>query len=137
MSTLSASPSRSIAPTALRLLGALTLLVTGAVHLQQYLGAGYRNIPTIGPLFLLNAISAGLVGLALLVRGQLLIVLAGIGIAAGALVSILISLNTPLFGFMETQTNTPVVLAIASEAATLLLLAGYLVLSRREAHARR
>lgn len=137
MSTLTASPPRSIAPTALRLLGALTLLVSGAVHLQQYLGAGYQNIPTIGTLFLLNAVSAGLVGLALLVRGQLLIVLAGIGIAAGALVSILISLNTPLFGFMETQTNTPVVLAIVSEAATLLLLGGYLVLSRREAHARR
>jgi hypothetical protein len=51
---------------AIRLLGALAVLATGAVHLQQYLGADYKAIPTIGPLFLLNAIASGIVGVSLL-----------------------------------------------------------------------
>src|SRR5437763_4917040 len=37
----------------MRFLGALALLAVGAVHLQQYIAADYRAIPTIGPLFLL------------------------------------------------------------------------------------
>ena len=38
---------------ALRVLGALSLLAVGAVHLQQY-DALYSAIPTIGTLFVLN-----------------------------------------------------------------------------------
>lgn len=137
MSTLSASPPRSRAATGLRILGAVALLVVGAVHLERYLGGGYSNIPTIGTLFLLNAISAGIVGLVLLLRGPLLVVLAGIAIAVGALVSLIISLNTQLFGFMETQTNLPVILALASEAATILLLGAFLAQHRRPGRASR
>lgn len=137
MSTLSASPPRSRAATVLRILGAVALLVVGAVHLERYLGGGYSNIPTIGTLFLLNAISAGIVGLVLLLRGPLLVVLAGIAIAVGALVSLIISLNTQLFGFMETQTNLPVILALASEAATILLLGAFLARHRRSGRASR
>lgn len=137
MSTLSASPPRSRAATVLRILGAVALLVVGAVHLERYLGGGYSNIPTIGTLFLLNAISAGIVGLVLLLRGPLLVVLAGIAIAVGALVSLITSLNTQLFGFMETQTNLPVILALASEAATILLLGAFLAQHRRSGRASR
>lgn len=137
MSILSASPPRSFVPSALRLLGAVALLLSGAVHLQQYLGAGYRNIPTIGTLFLLNAIAAGIVGLAILLRANGLLVLSGIGIGVGAFVSLIISLSTPLFGFMETQTNLPVTLALASEAATILLLGTSLAQRRRSARTSR
>lgn len=137
MSTLSASPSRPFAANALRILGAAALLVSGAVHLQRYLGGGYSNIPTIGTLFLLNAISAGIVGLAILVRGHPLFVLSGIAIAVGALVALLVSLSTPLFGFMETQTDLPVILALASEAGTILLLGAFLVKHRRSGRASR
>ena len=50
----------------MRRLGAITLLVVGAVHLQQYIGNDYSVLPTIGPLFLLNAIGAGIVAICLL-----------------------------------------------------------------------
>src|SRR5947209_11583148 len=50
----------------MRVLGALALLAVGGVHLQQYAGADFKTVPTIGTLFLLNAIASGLVGLALL-----------------------------------------------------------------------
>ena len=51
---------------ALRFGGALAILAVGAVHLQQYVGSNYRAIPTVGTLFLLNAISSGIVGIGLL-----------------------------------------------------------------------
>lgn len=50
----------------MRVLGALAVLAVGAVHLQQYAGSGYNAVPTIGPLFLLNGIAAGIIGVALL-----------------------------------------------------------------------
>ena len=53
----------------MRRLGVIAILVTGAVHLQQYLG-DYQDVPTIGPLFLLNAIGAAVVAVGLLLPLQ-------------------------------------------------------------------
>ena len=61
--------SSESAATALRRLGAVSILVAGAIHLQQYHYDYYSVIPTIGPLFLLNFIGATFVGLALLAPG--------------------------------------------------------------------
>ena len=123
---------------ALRYLGAAALLGVGIVHLQQYDGAHYSAIPTIGTLFLLNFVSAAVVAAGLLVpverrfprlRKQILggLAAAGIGIALGALVALLISEQTPLFGFMESGYRQAIVLAIVLEIATTVLLAGFLV----------
>jgi hypothetical protein len=118
-----------------RVLGSLTLLGVGAVHLQQYLAAGYQTLPTIGTLFLLNAVGAAAVAVGLLapvgrlVRGrggELAIgalALAGVAIAAGSLIALFIAESRPLFGFEEFGYDTAVKLAIATEAATVLLLA--------------
>src|SRR3954452_23413157 len=107
-----------------RILGAITLGAVGAVHLQQYLGAGYNVLPTIGPLFLLNAIAAGVVAVGLLMPLERLLserlgtvavgllALAGVGIAAGALVALFISESQPLFGFQEYGYNTAIKIAI-------------------------
>jgi hypothetical protein len=45
----------------LRLAGAGLLIATGAIHLDLYL-TGYRTIPTIGWLFLLQVIAAFVLG---------------------------------------------------------------------------
>jgi hypothetical protein len=120
---------------ATRRVGALALLAVGAVHLQEYIGADYRSIPTIGTLFMLNAIGAAVVGLALLApverlfrdrKGDLvlgLLALAAVAIAVGALISIFIAENGALFGFSETGYSTAIVVAIAAEAVTTVLLA--------------
>lgn len=42
---------------ALRIVGALALLVMAGVHLQRLLGVGYDQIPTIGTLFCARAIA--------------------------------------------------------------------------------
>ncbi len=119
----------------MRRLGAVTLLVVGAVHLQQYLGNDYSVLPTIGPLFLLNAIGAGIVALCLLapierilgdrhadLAAGLLAVVA-LAIAIGSLVALFIAESQPLFGFMEAGYDTPILIAIVSEALTVILLA--------------
>jgi hypothetical protein len=96
---------------ALRVLGACALLVTGAVHLQQFIHF-YSQIPTIGTLFALNFAGATALGGAprppRARRGGprpnallALTTIAGIALAATAFTFLLISEHTPLFGFKE------------------------------------
>src|SRR5580700_4358729 len=49
--------------------GAALLVASGAIHLDLYL-TGYRTIPTIGPLFLLQVIAAFVLAAAILVTGN-------------------------------------------------------------------
>ena len=116
-----------------RYLGAVSVLLVGVVHAQQYYGAYFSSVPTIGTLFLLSFIGSGIVGVVLLapVRrlgrrvGDLILVVAAlgaIGIAFGSLVSLLISEYTPLFGFMESGYRLAVVLAIVFDALTTVFL---------------
>ena len=56
--------------------GAGLLIAAGAIHLDLYL-TGYRTIPTIGWLFLLQVIAAFGLGLAVLATGGDRLVLAG------------------------------------------------------------
>src|SRR5436190_10847669 len=103
---------RPLVPRVALYLGALALLATGAVHLEQYYVDQYSIVPTIGSLFLLNFISAGVVAAGLLAPlGRLagrfanfvraLLALSGIGIAITSLIALLISESSGLFGFME------------------------------------
>ncbi len=128
----------------MRRLGALALVVVGGVHLQQYL-AGYSDVPTIGALFILNAIGAFAVAAGLLAPiGRFLgdrparlatggLAAVGVMIAAGALAALFVSESQPLFGFMEDGYSTPIVIAIAAEALTTILLAPVAAASLRGA----
>ena len=132
---------------ALRRLGAVAVLLMGVDHLQQFYGAHYDVIPTIGTLFALNFASATVVGLALLaplerlrtrssLRAGRLLALAGVGIAAGSLAGLLVSEQWGLFGFMETGYRQAIDVSIAAEAAAIALLGAYLVASREPARTR-
>jgi hypothetical protein len=117
----------------MRRVGVLAILLTGAVHLQQYLG-DYHSIPTIGPLFLLNAIGSGVVAVGLLLpverwlgerRGEIaigLFALGGVAIALGALISLYIAETSTLFGFSEGTLETVMWIAIVAEAAAVAAL---------------
>ncbi len=140
----------------MRYLGALAILAVGAVHLQQYSGADYRKIPTVGTLFLLNAIGSAVVGFGLLAPVKRMVparredaaiamlALTAVAIAVGSLVALFISESGSLFGFSESGYRTPIVLAIIAEAATIALLGPVAAMSlvraisgRRETSARR
>jgi hypothetical protein len=120
----------------LRTVGAVAVLVVGAVHLEQYL-AGYSSVSVIGPLFLLNFAGATVIGLGLLVpaarlRGvHVLLALGGIGLAATSFVFLFVSEHQPLFGFQESGYRAAIVLALAAEAVAVVALAAYLAVRAR------
>ena len=125
---------------AVRVLGALLLLFVGADHYYEYSVDHYSALPTIGTLFLLNFVSASLIGLILLApMGRVLrrfgtvalelAAISGFGVAASSLAALLISEQTKLFGFMESNYRPAIVIAIASEAAAALFLALLLALT--------
>jgi hypothetical protein len=123
-------------------LAAILLLFVGADHYYEYSVDQYSVLPTIGTLFLLNFISATALGLLLLAplkrmfhrfAGPALEIsaAAGFGVAATSLAALLVSEQTPLFGFMESNYRPAILVAIASEAAAAVCCALLLVLSLR------
>ena len=131
-----------------RYLGAASIFVVGAVHAQQYYGAYFRAVPTIGTLFLLSFVGSGVVGAVLLtpVRrlgrsiGDLILVaaaLAAVAIAAGSLASLLVSEYRPLFGFMESGYRLAIDLTLVFDTlATVFLGVFVLIVARARRHHR-
>jgi hypothetical protein len=123
----------------LRTLGAIAVLVVGAVHLQQYLADDYSKVAVIGPLFLLNFAGATVIGLGLLVpaarlrRVHVLLALGGIGLAVTSFVFLFVSEHQPLFGFQEDGYRAAIVIALAAEATAAVALAAYLATRVRRA----
>ena len=96
--------------------GAALLVAAGAIHLDLYL-TGYRTIPTIGPLFLLQVIAAFALAVAIPVTGSALVAAAGAAFAISTLGGYLLSLWVGLFGFTEVRTTAGIVAGIIDVAA--------------------
>jgi predicted lipoprotein with Yx(FWY)xxD motif len=106
--------------TGLRVAGAALLVATAGIHLDLYL-TGYRSIPTIGWLFLLQVIAAFVLALAVLVSGSRLAAAAGAGFALSTLGGYLLSVWIGLFGFKEVRTTAGIVAGIIEVAAFAVL----------------
>jgi len=100
----------------LRVAGAGLLVATGAIHLDLYL-TGYRSIPTIGWLFLLQVIAAFGLAAGVLATGSRLIAAAGAGFALSTLGGYLLSVWISLFGFKEIRTTAGIVAGVIEVAA--------------------
>jgi predicted lipoprotein with Yx(FWY)xxD motif len=96
--------------------GAALLIASGAIHLDLYL-TGYRTIPTIGPLFLLQVIAAFALAVAIPVTGSWVAAAAGALFAVSTLGGYLLSLWVGLFGFTEVRTTAGIVAGIIDVAA--------------------
>ena len=107
-------------PLILRVAGAGLLIATGAIHLDLYL-TGYRTIPTIGWLFLLQVIAAFGLAVAVLLTGSRLAAAAGAGFALSTLAGYLLSIWVGLFGFTEVRTTAGIVAGIIEVAAFAVL----------------
>ena len=112
----------------LRVAGSALLIATAAIHLDLYL-TGYRTIPTIGWLFLLQVIAAFGLGLAVLaipgrfVLARRLAAAAGAGFALATLGGYLLSVWIGLFGFKEVRTTAGIVAGVIEVAAFVVLAA--------------
>jgi len=108
--------------------GSGLLIATGAIHLALYL-TGYRAIPTIGWLFLLQVIAAfGLALAVLAIPSRLAIAVrlaaaAGAGFALATLGGYLLSVWIGLFGFKEVRTTAGIIVGVAELAAFAVLTA--------------
>src|SRR3954453_2787625 len=117
--------------TLMRYLGAVAVLAVGVDHLEQYYVDYYRAVPTIGTLFVLDFISATVIGVGLMLPlGRLLplLAIAGIGIAGGTLAGLLASENVSLFGFMEVGYRSAIVLSIVFDVPAVAFLSAFLAL---------
>ncbi len=112
----------------LRVVGSGLLIATAAIHLDLYL-TGYRTIPTIGWLFLLQVIAAFALGLAVLaipsryVIPSRLAAAAGAGFALSTLGGYVLTVWIGLFGFKEVRTTAGIVAGLVEVAAFVALAA--------------
>jgi hypothetical protein len=82
--------------------GAACTAGSGVIHLylwgKQY---GYRDIPTIGPLFLIQGIAAILMGLIVIVSRQAGVLLVAVVLLAASVAALVLAVEVGLFGFKD------------------------------------
>jgi predicted lipoprotein with Yx(FWY)xxD motif len=115
----------------LRIVGAGLLVATAAIHLDLYL-TGYRTIPTIGWLFLLQVIAGFVLAAAVLATSSWLASATGAGFAVSTLGGYLLSIWVGLFGFREVSTTAGIVAGIIEVAAFAALAAAAILAARRQ-----
>jgi predicted lipoprotein with Yx(FWY)xxD motif len=104
----------------LRVAGAGLLAAAAAIHLDLYL-TGYRTIPTIGWLFLLQLVAGFVLAAAVLARGSPLVAAAGAVFAVATLGGYILSLWVGLFGFSEVRTTAGIAAGVIEVAAFAVL----------------
>jgi hypothetical protein len=96
--------------------GSAVLVGSGVLHFHLWGSEGYQQIPTIGPLFLAQAIVGVALGVATAVFRRLILVAAGAALAISSIGALLISIWWGLFGWQEGSSAPYVGLAFALEA---------------------
>jgi hypothetical protein len=80
--------------------GAAMLVWSGVIHLMLW-DDGYRSIPTIGPLFIIQGVGCIVIAVALTIFRRLALVAAGAVALAATAVGLLLSVHVGLFGYQE------------------------------------
>jgi hypothetical protein len=82
--------------------GAVCLAGSGVIHLylwgKQY---GYKDVPTIGPLFIIQGIAAILVAVGVIVTRRVGVLLVGAGMLFASVVALVLAVYVGLFGFKD------------------------------------
>ncbi len=102
--------------TGLRIAGAGLLITAAAIHLDLYV-TGYRSLPVIGGLFLLQIIGGFLGGAVVLLTGSRLAAAAGAVFALATLGGYLLSVWAGLFGFKEVRTTAGIAAGVVEVGA--------------------
>ncbi len=104
----------------LRVIVAAAVLVSGVVHFKLWMD-GMKDLSVIGPSFLLNAVGALVIAVAVLLWRSWLPLLAAVGFAVATLVAFVISATVGLFGVHEVWTGGYVVTAYVAELVALVV----------------
>jgi predicted lipoprotein with Yx(FWY)xxD motif len=100
----------------LRVAGAVLLVVSASIHLDLYL-TGYRSIPTIGWLFLVQFLVAFVLAIGALVTHSSLVAVAGAAFALSTLGCYLLAVWIGLFGYKEIRTRAGIAAGLIEVAA--------------------
>jgi predicted lipoprotein with Yx(FWY)xxD motif len=116
----------------LRVAGALLLVVSACIHLVLYL-TGYRSIPTIGWLFLVQFMVAFVLAIGALVTHSRLVAVAGAAFALSTLGCYLLAVWIGLFGFKEIRTRAGIAAGLIEVAAFATLALAAVITDGRQA----
>ena len=105
---------------ALRVTGASLLAASAGIHLDLYL-TGYRSVPVIGWLFLLQVIAGFALAAVVLATRSRLAAAAGAAFALSTLGGYLLSVWIGLFGFKEVRTTAGIAAGLIEVAAFAVL----------------
>lgn len=111
---------RGATATALRLVIAVAVLVSGVVHLVLWRD-GMRDLAVVGPAFLVNAVAGAVLAVALVVWRHWLPLLAAIGFGAATFGAYLMSATVGFFGVREQVWTTEAVVSAVTEVAAVVL----------------
>jgi hypothetical protein len=115
-----------LAALVLRLGCAGLLIWVAAIHLHLW-AEGYRDIPTVGPLFLADAVGGFVLAAVVLVWPRPLAGLLGAGFMISTLGGLILSLNFGLFGFRESSGASFVIETIILESVGAVVLLAWSV----------
>jgi hypothetical protein len=108
------------------------LVASGIIHLHLW-DIAYRHVATLGPLFLVQAISAVVIAVAIVATRHILAVAAALALVAGTIVGFILARTVGIFGFKlpfsSGLANTVVI--IEAVAVVTLSLTGALLWRRR------
>lgn len=105
---------------ACRGLAAASVLLSAVVHLDLYQVEDYKQVATIGPLFLLNGLGGIVLGVLITTWRHWLPVLGAVGFGAITVLFFWISVVHGLFGLKETATGASQVLSQIAEYAAVV-----------------
>jgi hypothetical protein len=107
---------RRAAITLALVVGAALVATTAAIHLHLW-ASGYREIPTIGPLFLFQGVVGAAIAVAVVAWRRLITVVAAVGFMIATIGGLLLSVYVGLFGFTDTLSAPFAGLSLAVESA--------------------
>ena len=124
------APRRNLylATVAMRIVSAGLLAWIGYIHYHLW-QTGYKFIPTNGPFFLVDAIAAVVLAVAMLIWARPLTGLLAAGFTVGTIAALVISLTVGLFGFNESIHASFVVESLILESITAIVLAIWTVIA--------
>ena len=115
-----------------RVVGAGLLWSSGDAHWRLWRDVGYRYIPIIGPLFVIQVVMSALLGGLVLVWWRRWTALVGAAFALGTLAGFVISVVHGLFGFRDVWSSPYAVqCAVLEGVAAVVLVASAVATPRR------